>query len=426
MVWMAPEAPHTITSIEDPNLEHISADQYPDVEYLIARAATTLSGRFPKLRSLIAPYLTALDPSQVPNLRELNASFSDLDIRLADFPSLRKVYCGLGHWEDASEERRLKGFHYRKGELVQPIRETIRYQLDRLFGKRRGDFASALSEIYGERIRDVIRDIEDEEPGISPEAIVRQIEVANTCPNSAFFREPNIDVLARDVMSGDKSKKWKNLCVGCGYGPEPYQLGMRLMENGVDFQIDGIDINSEVVEMAKSGTSEVSCASLYYAFFEEMAAKGFIIFDERQRKCRLSDELMRRMSFKQHDAINGPAEEQKQYDVAVCNNVLQHLPRHTREVMLINILANLRDGGILALEQNHFSFSGNDEKEWLLPYYKWKRDLARFGLTSRRLGNRYTLGESPVTIFEYRRKKNRFRDGRFAIRGKKAVRMPAA
>lgn len=412
-----------MTSLEDSNIEHVSADQYPDIEYITAKSLKTLSGYFANLKFLFAPDIVSLEPDQVPKLQSLNASYSPIDICLRDFPSLLSVYCHADGWKCISEEMRVRGWRYKNGKLTQPLNEMARYNINSLLGKNKGDFVSSLVEIYGERIRDVIRDIEKKNPNISPEKIIKIIEARSTCESSSFFREPNIQVLAKDIISQDKEKEWEILCVGCADGPEPHQLGIHLMENKVNFHIDGIDINSESIEKAKSGIGKINHDN---NFFEDMSSKNILKCDYDKKEYKLSDELVGKMDFKQHDIISGPAEKQKQYDVAVCNNVLQHFPKHTRELILTNILTNMEDGGILALENNHLEFKDDEEKKWLSPYYKWKKDLACFGLTAKKIENKYTYGKQPIIVFQYNKKGNKFRDKNFAIRNKKLTEIPMA
>lgn len=307
---------------------------------------------------------------------------------------------------------RVKGYHYENGKITQPISEFFRYQFNQLLEKDKDVVTKALVDVYGERIRDVIRDIEDERPDISTRELVEIIEDGSTCRKSSYFREPNIQALAENIANKEQNKQQEILCVGCAHGPEPYQLGMQLMDKGVDFHIDGIDANTESIELVKQGKTRPGS---FDNFFRNMASKDIITHDSGTNEYSLSSDLMQKMDFKQHDIISGPVEAEKKYSTTVCNNVLQHFPRHTRELILLNILQNLEDGGTLALEKNHREFYSKNEEEWLKPYYKWKKSLNKFGLTP------IKIGDNEVTVFKYNEKNNPFRKNKYALRDKKLV-----
>ncbi|MSU75386.1 MAG: hypothetical protein EXS55_02640, partial [Candidatus Magasanikbacteria bacterium] len=124
------------------------------------------------------------------------------------------------------------------------------------------------------------------------------------------------------------------------------------------------------------------------------------------------------LSFKRHDLIDSKAEAAKEYDIVICNNVLQHFPEHTRELILVNILENLQDRGTLALETDHLFFNSEEEEKWLAPYYKWKKHLKKFGLKQATIKNSRTLWGSNV-VFRYEKNRNKFKDGTYRIRNEK-------
>jgi chemotaxis methyl-accepting protein methylase len=388
-------------------------EEHPHVTNLTNYQEQRLSGRYPNLSTLIAPNLISLEPDQVPKLDSLNAP--NVDIKLADFPFLRGVYLPIKGWKRIRQEMRVKGWRYQRGSLIQPLAEKLAYRIAMRDKKNRGNVENALVEVYGEVVRDIIRDLEVHRPGITQEELVAIIESEATCENSSFFREPNIHAIA-DFINKDRDKHWEVLSAGCGHGPEAHQLGTHLMEMGIDFHIDGVDINPASVAQAQSGRGRVD--DFYRNFFHEMADKGILRLD--QGGYELNDDLKKRMDFKRHDLINSRASE-KTYDVVICNNVLQHFPRHTRELILIHILENLKDGVVLTFERNLFSFQSDTEQEWLDPYYKWKKNLSRFGLMVDRIENKHSLLKMPVVVYRYHDGKNKFKNGEYAIRDGKLV-----
>lgn len=303
---------------------------------------------------------------------------------------------------------------------------------------REGVIVSALEDIYGDDVSEAWEYLREKHPDLSSEELVRKWQSDPTCDCSSFERESNIRVLAKEVLGKETNRNWRILCVGCGSGPEPYELTMRLLESGHRrFTVEGIDVSDEAIERAKKGEivhDEDFGSFGDRDFLQEMERAGMIKKGEESRKKRrrpqrsrlsryeLTDEVRSRMNFSTHDIIDSPYGKPQSYDAIVCNNLLMHFPVWTRELILAHILRSLKDGGIVVLEHNErlWGMGATPERiAWLKPYYDWKSDLSKFGLHPEEV-----ISEDlfvPTKFFRYRSNENQFKDKNLGIRNKKLI-----
>jgi chemotaxis methyl-accepting protein methylase len=238
------------------------------------------------------------------------------------------------------------------------------------------------------------------------------------------------------LISQDRQRDWKILDVGCGRGPEPYELGMRIVKNGGEnFSIDAFDVSDKAIEEAKKGRFVHYCdiRSSDGEFLKKMEKVGVLhIIGETKSKIGLTDSITyqadsrvaSRLAFSTHDIIDGPflPNNKAEYDLALCNNVLQHFPAWTRELMLLHILENMKDGALLVLEHNELLYGLGMTQErvaWLKPYYDWKETLDRFGLQKEKIEPECLL--LPMTVYRYDPTKNPYKGKHYAIRDKALV-----
>lgn len=296
----------------------------------------------------------------------------------------------------------------------------------------------AVEQVYGTRggPRDYWYKLKREHPDYTEEQLLQALQTEPTCNYSFFLRESNIRGLAW-LVAQEKQKDWNILDIGRGYGPEPYELAMRILNNGSDnFSIDGFDISDKAIQKAKEGKFYRNQSYIFSSegeFMDEMERAGLLRI-ERETKTKISsrdqvdyradDKVTSKLSFAVHDIIDGPIQTSKAYDLAICNTVLQHYPEWTRELILINMLKNLKDGGILALEHNEVldGFGSTPERiAWLRPYYQWKETLDKFGLHKEKIEPEgFWL---PMTVYRYNQSQNSFKGRNYGVRNQSLVEM---
>lgn len=302
-------------------------------------------------------------------------------------------------------------------------------------GEKR-DIVSALKDIYGNdaQTEENWEHLKKENSGLSHKELVEKWQSDPTCAYSFWGREPNIRVLA-EILGEEKDKSWRILCLGCGSGPEPYELTMRLLSfEHCNFTVEGIDVSGNAIEKAKRGIIPPSEDHVLTRgeFLQEMEKLGMVKKIEKpgqkqgdvQRfgssEYELADSVKSRVSFAVHDIIDEPYEGLAGYDVIVCNHLLMHYPVWTRELILAHALQSLKDGGILALEQNEESRIMWPERiAWLKPYYDWKDNLSKFGLHPEEAISSNLL--VPIRLLRYHSNENTFKDKLLAIRDRRLV-----
>ncbi len=373
-------------SYQDKPNQEISSKRYLKTD------AQNITNFLPNLESLIARDLIELSPEQVPNLKSINSW--KLDIRLSDFPKLEEVFDHKKwKWKEISQRMKDLWYYYKNWTLsISPIilfwseLKYITKQIDIVLRNKLGFSISPAEELlirYWDTVRDIVYD--------DPEAKV------STCLNSSFFREPNISMLSENILLSQKSKEWNILNIGCWIWPEPYQLGMQLMENKIKFNITWIDINEDVIKKVRKWTTDLGMKPENFT----KSIEDGIAFPTYKNTYQLQRKLMNKMDFQVHDIVSWPFWEEKR-DVIICNNLLQHFTTITRNKVIKNILSNLKEWWILALEHNHFSFRDKEEEKWLTPYYRWKKMLWKHWLYEERIENLDTPWKSPVIIYRYK------------------------
>lgn len=263
-----------------------------------------------------------------------------------------------------------------------------------------------------------------------------------TSMQSYFLREQNLRILADQVIRKEGiGKNWRILSVGCGYGAEPQELAMRLLDLGfTNFQIDAIDMSREAITEAQRGEIQIYNPSFSSEgkFLQEAARSSLLEHDgisvsaddpmwesSQKVKLSLSDKVRSRINFSAHDILTAPYGNPATYDVVICNNVLPHYSNWERDLILSHLLHSMKDGGFLALENNRnltISLGPEPKREvWLKSYFAWKNNLARFGLEQEAYKFNYDNYFFKIFLFRYNAEKNKYRIDKPAVKAREMI-----
>ncbi|MEI7989616.1 MAG: CheR family methyltransferase [Chloroflexota bacterium] len=284
-----------------------------------------------------------------------------------------------------------------------------------------------LQGIYGRYTKDDWARLVDEYPDASQEEIVKRLEGEPTCDFSFFLREQNIRAIPM-ILESEKYKDLHILSVGCGSGPEPFEMAMRLQTSGfLKFFITGLDAKQKSITDANSGTfTQKDDAFLIHdrsRYLIEMEEAGLLGSTSKRdasgkvdRTYSLNPQIADKLKFERYDIIDKPFVAKSKFDLIVCNNVLYHYPVGTRELMLQHILESMADGGKLILEKEEKGEYGlnGDRAAWLYPYYECKNVFGHFGLKP----NKYPTDAWMFNdnFYEYDESQNQYKGKMFAIR----------
>jgi chemotaxis methyl-accepting protein methylase len=114
-----------------------------------------------------------------------------------------------------------------------------------------------LAGIYSQsHLQEDLDYLREKHPDKTEEELLQLHEQEPTCKHSFFGREGNLRVIS-EFMAGEPQRYWSILSAGCGNGPEPFEIALRLEAQGVKrFNISGFDTSPRAIEQAQSGHIE--------------------------------------------------------------------------------------------------------------------------------------------------------------------------
>ncbi len=194
---------------------------------------------------------------------------------------------------------------------------------------------------------------------IPVDELVKLIDVVTT-NKTDFFREPaHFDFLTRQSLpalmregrtfSKTPLRIWS---AGCSTGKEPYTLAMILSEfqeqnQGVQFEIMGTDISTDVLEKARLGIYAAEKA----APIPEPLRKKYLLKSKNpaQKKVRVVPELRSKVRFARLNFMDENFGIETPFDVIFFRNVMIYFDRETQERLLFKLAACLNPGCFLFL-----------------------------------------------------------------------------
>ena len=161
----------------------------------------------------------------------------------------------------------------------------------------------------------------------------------------AHFRDDMLPVLAR---ARGKERKIRIWCAGVANGQEAYSLGMMLEEetdrlDDIAVEIVATDFCKRAIDRAEAGV-----------FSQFDVQRGLSIqrlihhFEQNGKEWRISANVRRRITFKQHNLLDANAS-LGMFDVVMCRNVISGMTPDARKAALHRIGRHLTDDGYLIL-----------------------------------------------------------------------------
>ena len=169
-----------------------------------------------------------------------------------------------------------------------------------------------------------------------------------------FFRDNAVfDVVARKVLPQviarkAESRRLSIWCVGCSTGQEPLSMAMLLAEReallaGWQVNIVATDVSHRAIDVARKGL---------YTPFEAQRGLGIerMIrwFEEVKGGWQVSDRLLRKIRYQQHNALHSPPSGGP-FDLVLCRNVLLYFDHATRQRVFAQLAHGMADDALLLL-----------------------------------------------------------------------------
>jgi len=166
-----------------------------------------------------------------------------------------------------------------------------------------------------------------------------------TTNETYFFRESShFDFLEEEILP--QNKKLRVWSAACSVGAEAYSIAMILENSGIKYEIIGSDINTEVVQKATVGLYPLKWMDKIsddytqkYCLRGKGKHEGWFLVD------RL---LLDNMKFETRNLMQRH-KDLGLFDVVFLRNVLIYFNDETKELILNNVLSNLKVGGYIII-----------------------------------------------------------------------------
>lgn len=177
-----------------------------------------------------------------------------------------------------------------------------------------------------------------------------------TVHDTRFFRNPeSVDLVrsfCRNVLTQEKSDNKRNLTVwsvGCSTGEEVYSLVMTLTDlqqefGGFYFGVTGTDISYPALATAREGIYHLRRLT---GINDEQRAHYFQACGDDY--FQMQPHFRQRTCFMQGNVLDAATMPKQQFDIIYCQNVLIYFQPERRRLMLNQIVAHLKPGGMVVL-----------------------------------------------------------------------------
>lgn len=189
-----------------------------------------------------------------------------------------------------------------------------------------------------------------------------------TTNKTSFFREPHhFAFLKTQVIPQARLRNQKALRIwsaGCSSGEEPYSIAIAVLEalgkhHGWDVHILASDIDTDILEQAKSGT--YSMEALDEVSEERRHAYFLRGYGEYTGLAQVRPEVRRMIEFRQVNLSERAWGLPAHFDVIFCRNVIIYFDRSMQQQIVGDLAGHLKPTGVF--------FSGHSENLF------WLRDL---------------------------------------------------
>ncbi len=175
-----------------------------------------------------------------------------------------------------------------------------------------------------------------------------------TINETFFFRQPEqMEMLKNDLVPAAVARGASRVRIwsaACSTGDEPYTIALVIKEQlqpkypNVRFEVVGTDINSEVLNTARSGLySRYAVRNIPEPIFKRY-------FKEAGDQFQLSEDVRRMVAYKQVNLMDRAAMAGLfQFDIVFCANVLIYFDGRAKQQVVQALYNSLNQGGFLLL-----------------------------------------------------------------------------
>jgi SAM-dependent methyltransferase len=141
------------------------------------------------------------------------------------------------------------------------------------------------------------------------------------------------------------------LSFGCAEGQEPYSISIALTENRIKHKIYAVDIDLSAIKKARTGQYN-------YYDMRNYNEKHNWAFEVKKDEILIKEDIKKNVDFIQGNILKTPLSEliSEMVDVIVCNNVLIYGTNTLIKTAIPQLLAILKDGGLIFTTQSEAGY----------------------------------------------------------------------
>lgn len=184
-----------------------------------------------------------------------------------------------------------------------------------------------------------------------------------TTNETSFFREAHhFEFLRQFVLGHVKSSPFRVWSAAASIGAEAYSIAMQLDDSltakGVQWEVVGTDINTQVVQNASKGLYEMRFAEqIPQEYLKRYCLKGV---GSHEGEFLIGDFLKEKVRFEYANLMILPSIELGKFDVIFLRNMLIYFDQEHRKRIVANVLQALKPQGYLLIGHaetiTHFNF----------------------------------------------------------------------
>ncbi len=180
-----------------------------------------------------------------------------------------------------------------------------------------------------------------------------------TTNETSFFREPHHFEFMREAILPEVRSGFRVWSAAASIGAEGYSIAMLLDEvfagRGVEWDVVGTDINTEVIEKASEGLYPMRFTEqISMSYLKKYCLRGI---GPQEGNFLIKEPLKRKVDFMQANLMEPFSTDIGRFDVIFLRNILIYFDDENRKTMVSNVLERLKPGGYLFI--GHSETLGN-------------------------------------------------------------------
>jgi chemotaxis protein methyltransferase CheR len=183
----------------------------------------------------------------------------------------------------------------------------------------------------------------------SPEELETMINTITTNETSFFRESHHFDFMRESILPHVKKGPFRAWSAAASIGAEGYSIAMDLDDvltsRGIEWEVLGTDINTEVVKQASEGLYPIRFADQ----IDENYLKSYCLrgTGKHEGEFLIDDYLRNRVHFKTANLMEAIPSELGKFDVIFLRNMLIYFDNDNKKRIINNVLRALKQGGYL-------------------------------------------------------------------------------